>query len=95
MATTTKAKKTKPPKPSARKDNPVNVEYEKKAKELVKYAMSQRSADWEALANNLNALGVEITPRGLENKISRGGFSAAFALQCMEALEINLAALPR
>lgn len=95
MATATLAKRPKPPKPEARKDNPINVEYEDKAKQLLKYAMSQRSVDYAALAAKLNALGVEISAKGLENKISRGGFSSAFLLQCMEAMDINLAALPR
>jgi len=40
-------------------------------------------------------LGVEISAGGVANKISRGGFGAAFLLQCMEALGINLAPLPK
>jgi hypothetical protein len=40
-------------------------------------------------------MGVEISAGGLANKISRGGFGGAFLLQCMEALDINLVALPR
>ena len=95
MATTSKSKKPAPPKSTPRKDNPINAEYEDKAKALVKYAMSQRGVDYSGLAELLNAMGVEISPRGLENKISRGGFSSAFLLQCMESLDINLTALPR
>ncbi|MFN4185161.1 MAG: DUF6471 domain-containing protein [Hyphomonas sp.] len=34
-------------------------------------------------------MGIEVSARGLENKISRGGFSAAFLLQCSEALKVN------
>jgi len=95
MATLTKPKKSKPPKPSARKDDPINTEYEEKAKALIKFAMSQRNADFEALAEHLASMGVFISPGGLANKISRGGFSSAFLLQCMEALDINVATLPR
>ena len=95
MTTSTLSKKKSPPKPAARKGNPINAEYEDRAKKLLKYAMSQRSADYASLAANLNSLGVEISVKGLENKISRGGFSSAFLLQCMEALEINLTSLPR
>jgi hypothetical protein len=40
-------------------------------------------------------MGVQISAGGLANKISRGGFSSAFLLQCMEAIDVNLAALPR
>lgn len=95
MATATLSKRSKPPKPEARKDNPINAEYEGRAKQLLKYAMSQRNVDYAGLAERLDGLGVGISAKGLENKISRGGFSSAFMLQCMEAMDINLAALPR
>jgi Domain of unknown function (DUF6471) len=89
------AKKSPPPKQEAWKDNPINAEYEKKAKELLRYAMSQRGIGIEDLAARLEKMGIEISPGGLANKISRGGFSSAFLLQCMEAMSINLAILPR
>jgi hypothetical protein len=94
MPTTTLARK-KPPKPEARKAVPINAEYEEKAKALLRYAMAQKGVSVEGLADRLNAMGVEISAGGLANKISRGGFGGAFLLQCMEALEINLVALPR
>lgn len=103
MATASKPKRQKkkkaaanlPPTAASRKSNPVNIEYEAKAKSMIKHAMSERGADWEALMDNLHALGVEISAKGLENKISRGGFSAGFMLQCMEALEMNVPILKR
>lgn len=90
-----KPRLAKPPKPSARKAVPINAEYEERAKALLRYAMSQRGIGPEALAERLRAMGIEISAGGLANKISRGGFSSAFLLQCMDALEINVAALPR
>lgn len=39
------------------------------------------------LAERLAKIGVTETERNLNNKISRGGFSAAFLLQCMLAIE--------
>jgi hypothetical protein len=93
--TTTRPKSAKPPMPEARKELPINAEYEEKAKALLRFAMSQRGVAPDEMANRLNKLGVEISAGGLANKISRGGFSAMFMLQCMEALEINLATLPR
>ena len=95
MATATLSKRSKPPKPEARKDNPINAEYESRAKSFLKNAMVQRGVDYAGLTEKLSGLGVEISAKGLENKISRGGFSSAFLLQCMEAMDINLAALPR
>lgn len=95
MKADTLTKKSPPPKPEARKAAPINVEYEEKAKALLRYAMAQKGQDVEGLAKLLNNMGVEISAGGLANKISRGGFGGAFLLQCMEALEINLVALPR
>lgn len=95
MATATLARRPKPPRSEARKDNPINAEFEEKAKALLRYAMAQKGVGVEELAAMLNNMGVEISAGGLANKISRGGFSAAFLYQCMEAMDINLAALPR
>jgi hypothetical protein len=95
MANTTTANRSLPPKPEARKEIPVNAEYEAKVRALLRYAMKQKGIGIEELAIRLNMMGVEISAGGLANKISRGGFSASFLLQCMEAMEINLAALPR
>jgi hypothetical protein len=95
MATTELKKRSLPPKPEARKDVPINAEYEEKAKALLRYAMAQKGIGIDELARRLNAMGVEISSGGLANKISRGGFGSAFLLQCMEALEVNLVALPR
>ena len=41
------------------------------------------------LAEKLAAVGVQENERNLNNKISRGGFSAAFMLQCMEAIGVG------
>jgi len=38
------------------------------------------------LAAQLEGIGVQMTERNLNNKISRGGFSAAFLIQCLEAI---------
>ena len=94
MGTATISKKP-PPKPKARKALPINAEYEDRAKDLVREAMRQKGVTVNDLHERLTALGVKISPGGMANKISRGGFSAAFMLQCMEALDIELGALPK
>lgn len=94
-ATKSKPKPASPPKPEPRKDVPVNAEYEEKAKALLRYAMAQRQADPEDLAGRLKKMGIDISAGGVANKISRGGFSAMFLLQCMDALQVNLVALPK
>lgn len=89
MPVKTPPKRPLPPTPEARKSLAINVEYEDKAKELLRSMLRESGHDYEALAAKLNAMGIEISARGLENKISRGGFSAAFLLQCMKALNIS------
>ncbi|MFY0690764.1 MAG: GMP synthase [Paracoccaceae bacterium] len=75
-----------PPKPTPRKDNPINAEYEQKAQKMIRNAMRDGGVAVAELAERLNAIGVEISSGGMANKISRGGFSAAFLLQCLEVL---------
>lgn len=75
-----------PPKVAAWKDNPVTVEYETRAKNLLKGELKRRGVTYAQLAEKLAALGIQETERNLNNKISRGGFTAAFLLQCLEAI---------
>ena len=86
MPVKSKPKASPPPKPEARKALPINAEYENKAKTLLRSRLAETGSDYEMLALKLNSMGIEISARGLENKISRGGFSAAFLLQCLDAL---------
>jgi hypothetical protein len=46
----------------------------------------RRGVTYAQLAEKLAKIGVHETERNLNNKISRGGFSAAFLLQCMLAI---------
>ncbi len=68
------------------KDNPVTREYETKAKNLLKGELKRRGVTYAQLAEKLGEIGVQETDRNLNNKISRGGFSAAFLLQCLDAI---------
>ncbi|WP_031551289.1 DUF6471 domain-containing protein [Parvularcula oceani] len=88
MSTATASKRSKPPAPSKRKDDPVLQEYEERAKATIRAAMKERDADMKALTEGLAALGVRISEGGLANKISRGSFSAAFLLQCLDVLGV-------
>ena len=78
--------KPKPPTPTARKDDPVNQEYEALAKNLLKGELKRRGVTYAQLAEKLSAIGVQESEQNLNKKISRGGFSAAFLLQCLRAV---------
>jgi hypothetical protein len=68
------------------KAHPVNAEYETKAKNLLKGELKRRGVTYSALAERLTAMGVPENERNINNKIARGGFTAAFLLQCMSAI---------
>lgn len=72
---------------NAFKNNPLTQQFEEKAKNLLKAELKRRGFGYRELAEKLTALGASETERNLANKISRGGFTAAFLLQCLEAVE--------
>lgn len=68
------------------KNNPLTQEYEEKAKNLLKSELKRRGIGYRDLSERLAAIGVQETERNLANKISRGGFSGAFFIQCLVAI---------
>ena len=74
---------------TVRKSNPVTVEYETKAKNLLKGELKRKGITYAQLAEKLASVGVTENERNLNNKISRGGFTMAFFMQCMEAIEVE------
>lgn len=69
--------------------DPTTVEYETRAKNLLKAELKRRGITYAGLAEKLAEIGVSENDRNLNNKISRGGFSAAFMLQCLTAIGAN------
>lgn len=67
----------------------LQAEYEKRAARAVRAVIKEGGSDYAKLQAKLTRMGVQITPEALENKISRGTFSTAFLLQCMDALGVK------
>ncbi len=67
----------------------IDKEYQDKAKGLLRAEIARRNLSYEDLAQKLAAIGVEDTARNLSNKIARGGFSAGFLIQCLEAMGVE------
>lgn len=78
---------------ATRKDDPINQEFETLAKNLLKGELKRRGVTYAQLAEKLAAIGVQENERNLNNKISRGGFSAAFLLQCLKAIGVKQVSL--
>ena len=68
------------------KTNPVTQAYEARVKNLLKGELKRRGITYAQLAAKLADIGVQETERNLNNKISRGGFTAAFLVECLEAI---------
>jgi hypothetical protein len=69
------------------KGDATTVEYETRAKNLLKGELKRRGITYAMLAEKLATIGILENERNLNNKISRGGFTAAFLLQCLTAIE--------
>jgi 3-mercaptopyruvate sulfurtransferase SseA len=70
----------------AAKADPATQAYETKAKNLLKGELKRRGVTYAQLADKLAEIGVKETDRNLNNKISRGGFTAAFLIQCLDVI---------
>jgi len=61
-------------------------DWAEEAKSVLKAELKRRNIGYRELAERLTAMGIPETDRNLTNKISRGGFTAAFFLQCLNAI---------
>lgn len=63
-----------------------DAEWQAKAKGILKGELKRRNVSYRDLAEKLASMGVKESEQNIANKISRGGFSAVFLIQCMEAI---------
>lgn len=63
--------------------------YEDRAKNILKSELKRRGMTYAQLAEKLTAIGVNENERNLANKISRGSFTAAFFMMCMDAMGVQ------
>ena len=61
-------------------------EYETRAKNTLKAELKRRGLTYAQLAERLKARGIDENERNLTNKISRGSFTTAFFLMCMDVI---------
>ena len=69
------------------------TEWQGRAKNLLKAELKRKGVSYAQLVERLSPLGVEETERNIANKISRGGFTAVFLLQCLEAAGVETVSL--
>jgi len=64
----------------------VDFNWNEQAKRLLKSELVRRGITNDELVDRLQMIGVEETKASVESKISRGTFSAAFLLQCLNVI---------
>lgn len=67
-------------------DDSAVAPYEAKAKNILKAELKRRGVTYAQLAEKLGAVGAHENERNIANKISRGSFTAAFFMMCMDAI---------
>lgn len=65
---------------------PDKTDWEAKAANLLKAELKRKGVTYAQLVDKLAAIGVDEKEVNVRNKLSRGKFTAAFFLQCMEAI---------
>jgi Domain of unknown function (DUF6471) len=63
-----------------------DTEWQARVKGLLKSELKRKNVGYRELAERLAAMGVHDSERNIANKISRGGFTAVFLVQCLEAI---------
>lgn len=65
---------------------PPDTDWIAKVKGLLKAELKRRNVTYAQLVEKLGEIGVRETEVNIRNKIARGGFTAVFLIQCLEAI---------
>ena len=65
----------------------IDHEWQARVKGILKAELARRHISYRDLADRLAALGVKDNERNIANKLSRGTFTAAFFIQCLDAID--------
>ncbi len=68
---------------------PEKTDWEAKAANLLKAELKRQGVTYADLVTRLDGMGISEKEVNVRNKLSRGKFSAAFMLQCLEALGLS------
>ena len=68
---------------------PDKTDWEAKVQGLLKAELKKRGVTYAQLVEKLAAVGVSETEPNIRNKLARGKFTAAFMIQCLEAIGVQ------
>jgi 3-mercaptopyruvate sulfurtransferase SseA len=63
-----------------------DLDWNAHVKGMLKAELKRRNLSYKDLADMLGRIGVEDSERNITNKVNRGTFTAAFFVQCLEAI---------
>jgi hypothetical protein len=66
------------------------IDWTARVKGILKAELKRRNVSYRELAEKLEPLGIKESERNIANKIARGGFTAVFLIQCLEAVGCQL-----
>jgi hypothetical protein len=66
--------------------NPPDQKWQSRVKGILKAELARRHISYRDLADRLGQIGVKDNERNIANKLSRGTFTAAFFVQCLDAI---------
>lgn len=61
-------------------------DYEERAQRLLKAELKRQGVTYGQLSEKLAAMGIEEAEPNIRNKLARGKFSAAFMIECLQAI---------
>lgn len=61
-------------------------EWQNRVRGLLRAELARRGVTYDELVEKLAAIGVRESPQNIANKMSRGTFTAAFLIQCLDAI---------
>ena len=65
---------------------PAQTEWESRVANILKAELKRKGVTYSQLVDKLEAIGVYEKEVNVRNKLSRGKFSAAFFIQCLESI---------
>jgi hypothetical protein len=68
---------------------PAKIDWTERVKGMLKAELKRKNMTYADLVTALGKLGIEETDVNIRNKIARGGFTAVFFVQCLEAVGVK------
>lgn len=65
------------------------VDWTERVKGMLKAELKRKGATYAELVEKLSKIGIQETEVNIRNKIARGGFTAVFFIQCLEAIGVT------